>query len=73
MTTEQFRAFNGARPFQPFAIHLADGRLFTVRHQEVASTSQSGRTLSVFSDDNVQEVIDLLLVTSLRPLVLRLA
>ena len=68
MTIEQFRRFRDARPFEPFAVHAADGRSFPVTHPESASLSTSGRTLSVVNADEMLEVVDLLLVVSLRPL-----
>jgi len=68
MTIEQFKRFRDARPFEPFAIHVADGRQFGVSHPEAVSLSTSGRTVSVVNDDEMLEVVDLLLVGSLRPL-----
>jgi len=69
MTTEQFRKYWNAMPFQPFAIHLADGRYLNVLHPENVAMSLSGRTASVL-DPKVDafETVDLLLATTLRPL-----
>ena len=67
MTTEQLRKMHQARPFQPFDIHLADGRSLPVKHPEFLSFSQSGRTIGVGVDEGTIEVVDLLLVTSLKP------
>jgi hypothetical protein len=66
MTTEQFRELWKATPFRPFAIHLADGRALTVRHPEMAAPSRGGRTIVVHNEEQVFEVVDLLLVVSLR-------
>ena len=68
MTVEQFRKFWLARPFHPFAIHLADGRMLEARHPERLRPSRGGRTIEVENADSVTEVVDLLLVISLRPL-----
>lgn len=68
MTVEQFKKMQSIRPFQPFVIHLADGREFPVRHPEAANLSPSGRTVLVFNRDRIFEVLDMLLVTSLRPM-----
>ena len=68
MTIEQFIRFQATRPFRPYAIHVADGRVLNVAHPEIASLTPSGRTISVLNDDQLIEVVDLLLVTSLRPL-----
>jgi hypothetical protein len=67
MTVEQFKRFQFTKPYQPFVIHVADGREFPVTHPEAASLSPSGRTVLVFNKDRLLEVLDMLLVTSLRP------
>jgi hypothetical protein len=69
MTVEAFRKFERQRPFEPFVVHLADGRFFMVRFQEGASLSKSGRTLYILNPDKVIEVVDMLLVISIRPYV----
>jgi hypothetical protein len=56
-----------ARPFQPFDIHLADGRSIPVHHPELLAVTSGGRTIGVAVEDDAIEVIDLLLVTSLKP------
>jgi hypothetical protein len=67
MTVEQLRALHQARPFRSFDIHLADGRSILVEHPELLAVTPGGRTLAVAVDPDAVEVIDLLLVTSLRP------
>ena len=67
MTTQQLRTMHQARPFQPFDIHLADGRSIPVDHPELLAIATGGRTISVAVHDDAFEVIDLLLVTSLKP------
>jgi hypothetical protein len=68
MTVEQIRKFHSAQPFQPFEIYIADGRSIRVTHRELlALPPRAARTFAVWVDDGF-EVIDLLLVTSLRPL-----
>lgn len=68
MTVEQFRNFASGRPFQPFAIHVSDERSFDVHHPDAAILSKSGRTISPINQSRVIEVVDMLHVTSLRPL-----
>lgn len=68
MTIEHVRKLHAARPFQPFEIHLADGRTFAVPHPELLMQSQSGRTIAVACPDDTFETIDLLLVTSITQL-----
>jgi hypothetical protein len=67
MTIEQLRIMHQARPFEPFEIYLADGRAIGVDHPEFLSQSPTGRTISVGMPDGTHQVIDLLLVTSLKP------
>lgn len=65
MTIEQLRAVLQARPFQPFTLHLADGRSCFVPHSEFVSHSPNGRTLILFHADESFEIVDLLLVVSI--------
>jgi hypothetical protein len=67
MTIEQLQQLHSARPFQPFDIHLADGRVLSVEHPELLARSQSGRTIVVARPDDTLEIVDLLLVVSLKP------
>jgi hypothetical protein len=67
MTTPQIRSMLRAAPFQPFDIYLADGRSLTVRHPEMVAVTGGGRTIGVATDDETIEIVDLLLVTSLKP------
>jgi hypothetical protein len=63
MTIEQLRNFYNAQPFQPFTIHLDDGRAIPVMHREFMASAPSGRTVTVYQPDDTMNVIDLLLVT----------
>jgi hypothetical protein len=65
MTIESLTQVHTARPFQPFRIHLADGRTLEVAHPELLAHPRGGRTIVVFTSPDVFEIIDLLLVTSL--------
>ena len=56
-----------ATPFQPFDMHLADGRSLPVEHPEVLAVTPPGRTVGVGLNDGTIEIVDLLLVTSLKP------
>jgi hypothetical protein len=68
MTIDQLRRMHQARPFQPFRIHMADGRHLDVPHSEFLAQNPSGRTVFVSMGDDSFEVVDLLLVTSLEPI-----
>jgi hypothetical protein len=65
MTVEQLRNAYNAQPFQPFAIHLADGRHISVASKEYIVAAPSGRTIVVFQPDDTMNVIDVLLITDL--------
>jgi hypothetical protein len=52
-----------AQPFRPFTIHVADGRVFLVKHRDFVSRSPSGRTVIVHGDDDQFSVLDPLLIT----------
>lgn len=66
MTIEQLDKMHRARPFHPFDIHLADGRSLPVEHPEFLGRSPAGRTIMVGLSDGMLEIVDMLLVTSLR-------
>ncbi len=63
MTLKQVQAVQGARPFRPFTLHLADGDVLSVRHPEFLALSPAGRTVVVFGQDDEMSIVDLLLVT----------
>ena len=67
MTVDQIRKLHHATPFQPFDIHLADGRALPVEHPECLAIAPPGRTIGVGLADGTIECVDLLLVTSLKP------
>jgi hypothetical protein len=69
MTANQIRKLHQARPFQAFRINLADSRSLVVSHPELLLINEGGRTIIVVTgDENLYEVVDLLLVTSLEVL-----
>jgi hypothetical protein len=63
MTIERIKELYDSQPFQPFVLHLADGRELPVHHGEFIAHAPSGRTLVVFQPDDRLHIIDLLLVT----------
>jgi hypothetical protein len=65
MTVDRIREFHRATPFRPFDIFLADGRRVVVDHPELMAIYPSGRTIAVVANNSL-EVLDLLLVTSLK-------
>lgn len=65
MTIDRLRELYDAQPFQPFVLHLADGREIAVHHREFIMAVPSGRTIFVCQPDDTVNIIDLLLVTDL--------
>ena len=65
MTIEKIREAYDAQPFQPFTIHIADGRHVHVAHREFMASAPSGRTIIVFQPDDRHQVIDVMLITGL--------
>ena len=65
MQVKELQAIYRAQPFQPFVVHLADGRAIPVKHQEFMALSPAGRSAVVYGEDGGFEVIDILLITGL--------
>ena len=66
MNVEQLRKVHRATPFQPFVLHMADGRDVRVPHPEFLWIPPNvGRTVWVATGEEVCEFIDVLLVTSI--------
>lgn len=65
MTIDRIRELYHAKPFQPFVLHLADGRAIPVMHQEFVMALPRGRTLYVCQPDETVNIVDLLLVTDI--------
>lgn len=66
MTADALLKSLRAQPFQPFVIHLADGRRIPVRHSEFVARSPTGRTCVVYGQGDEFEIVDLFLVSSLK-------
>jgi hypothetical protein len=65
MTVGEVRRHYDAQPFQPFVMHLADGRNLPVARREFLAISPVGRTVLVFQPDESFDIVDLSLVTDL--------
>ena len=68
MTGERIRGFYRASPFQPFRVHMANGRSVDIPHTDFMHLSPSGRWLTVDRPDDSFELVDVLLVTSIENL-----
>ena len=65
MKLEDLRHAHQSRPFRPFTIRVADGREYQVQHPEFLAFSVTGRTIVVSTPDDVYEIIDTVMITSL--------
>lgn len=65
MTGIEIRKLIRAQPFEPFRVHLADGRAFEVGHPELMAQSPNGRTAILFTNDGEFEILDVLMITSI--------
>ena len=65
MTIQQLRGAHRAAPFEPFTIHMADGRSLLVPHPDFLAMTPIGRTAIVFEADDEMHIVDLLLMTEI--------
>jgi hypothetical protein len=65
MTSGPIRRLYSTEPFQPFTIHLADGRKVDVPHRDFMAIGPAGRTVVVYTPQESFHIVDLLLVTDL--------
>jgi hypothetical protein len=62
MTIEHVRELYFAQPFQPFTLHLADGRNLEIKSREFVLVPPAGRTIAVYLAEKTIRIVDLLLV-----------
>ena len=65
MKMEDIQKAHQARPFKPFALHKAGGRILKVPHNEFLAYHPDGDTLIVYQNDQSYSVLDLNHVTEL--------
>jgi hypothetical protein len=66
MRIDELKKVKDRRPFEPYLIHMADGRRLPVTHPDAVSWGgERGRIVSYVSPRDEWEVIDIALVTSL--------
>lgn len=68
MTPKEIRKLYGSTPFQPFRVHMANGKSVDVPHPDFMHLSPTGRRLIVDQMDDSFEIIDVLLIASLETL-----
>lgn len=62
MTIDRLREAHHARPFQPFLLHMADGKTLRVSHPESLAYDARGRTVVYVAPKGNTHFLDLLLV-----------
>jgi hypothetical protein len=67
MTSAQITRTLTTAPFQNFMIHIADRRTIPIRHPEVVRLTGGGRLVIVENAEGMDEVIDVLMIVSVRP------
>jgi len=65
MTLERVRELYDATPFNPFTMHMADGRSIPVLSRKFIMAVPTGRTVVVCQPDGKLSIVDLLLVSEL--------
>lgn len=63
--SERLRAVHQAQPFQPFTLHLSDGRSLDVTHPELMAIAPTGRWAMVIDSDDSTHRIDISVVTDI--------
>lgn len=63
--SERLRAVHQAQPFQPFTLHMSDGRSLDVTHPELMAVAPTGRWAMVIDSAESTHYIDSLLVTDI--------
>jgi hypothetical protein len=63
MTIQEIKRVHSAQPFDPFKVHVADGRVFTVSQSEFMAQSQNGRMIYIATARGSLVALDLQLVT----------
>ncbi|MHC1765414.1 MAG: hypothetical protein AB9869_14120 [Verrucomicrobiia bacterium] len=66
LSTEGIKEVVRKQPFRPFVIKMTSGATFQVDHPEFFAVSPSYRRIYLFLDDEHSEVIDTLLIESVR-------
>lgn len=66
MSTEGIKDVVKKQPFRPFIIKMTSGATFEVNHPEFFAVSPSFRRMFVVLDEEHSEVIDTLMIESIR-------
>jgi hypothetical protein len=65
MTMEELRKAQQEQPFVPFAVHMANGRSFSVPHPDFFALHPNGRIVVVFEEGGGSHILDRTLMTEI--------
>ena len=65
MKMSEIQRLHQTRPFQPFAIHMAGGRVLKIPHNEFLAYHPEGDTLVAYQNGESFSILDLDLITEL--------
>jgi hypothetical protein len=65
MTKDEIRGAVKAVPFEPFTVHITDGRNFKVPTADHVSLSPNGRVLHIWHERGGSDRVDVALITSI--------
>lgn len=74
MRSDEVRSLLRKQPFQPFRLHLSNGKAFDIRHPELAMVGRStvfiGRPAKGFTEPTYEDfdLVDLLHINNVEPL-----
>ena len=66
MTAEEVLRLQNATPFRPYDVLLSDGRALEIKHPDFLSVSEDEQLIRFYELPDGLEIVDLLLVVSLR-------
>jgi hypothetical protein len=66
-TLQEIRRLSRAEPFEPFVVHLENGRQVRVAHPEALASRRPLRSMAVFQPDDTLDLVDLALVARVEP------
>ena len=64
MRIDELRRIHRAQPFEPFTIRVADGREYLVKHPELLAISPTGRTVALYTPDDLFDILDTMMIAS---------
>ena len=65
MTRDQIAQAIEAKPFEPFTIHMTNGKVFLIKHRDFISLSPTSPIVVVFGESGSAHILDTLLISEL--------